>query len=211
MKKIILFAIILLFNFILHAQRFKGIIYFNDGTVKKGLLKVINDDVLYKKDKKTKRKIYNYSQVDSISYYHKGIRKFEYIKLNEKDPPILAYIKIDDYLKLYKIIRYETEKKRQKKTKTSIAKDGSIINEQYEGREYEVKKTTATFFLKRKNEKFVTYFTSFRAENDYGKSFKEVIAEYFKDCQDIVEKVGRKKFKKKDYLKIVEYYNQRCK
>lgn len=194
---------------ILHGQKYEGDIYFNSGKIIKGYIQIIDDDILYRKTKKDKRVIYDFSKIDSVSFFDKNkiLRKFQYIKLNENDNPILAYVKIDDFLRLYKIIRDRTIIKNEK----IILTDSEFNATEHRGREYELKQATATFFLKRRNEKFATYFISYGTEyNKKTKKFKEVIYEYFKDCSAILEKVDGKAFKKKDYLRIVEYYNEEC-
>jgi hypothetical protein len=206
MKKVTILTIVLLFSIKLYAQKYKGTVYFKDGTKTNGFIKVINDDILFKTNKKERRVIYNSSQVDSLFFLDKVIRKFEYIKIRSNDSPILAYVKINANLKLYKVVRRETTTKVVFKTR---------INNQLKSESYPTEnlseQKTAAFFLKRKNEKFASHFASFRTDKYKDEStFKETIRKYFKNCKGIIEKVKNKKFKKKDYLKIVEYYNKKC-
>ena len=190
----------------MYAQKYEGTVYFNDGTEKKGLIKVINDDVLFKKDKKTRRVIYNSSQVDSVSFFDKAVRKYEYIKRENNDSLLLAYVKVDDYLKLYKVLRDREITITAPQPLATDASETVHIESKYQQRQ-----PTATYYLKRRNEDFVTYLTSFGTDNtNKENTFKEVVSEYFTDCQAIIEKVEKEKFKKKDYLKIVEYYNKKC-
>ncbi len=165
MKQKITLTIFLFVISILQAQSYKGSLYLNDGGILNGYVKIIENDVLFKDSKDSKRVVYDYKKIDSLSYLDKKgiLRKFEYITLNENEIPILAYVKIDDFLKLYKVIRDKSITIRP----ILVADEPTKYNNYkvvHRNNDFETKQATATFFLKRENEQYATFFIAFRAK-----------------------------------------------
>lgn len=62
-------------------------------------------------------------------------------------------------------------------------------------------------FVRRKNEEGLTML---RSNAILGKTFEQRAEAYFTDCPDLVSKLGSDGFKKKDYKKVVQYYDENC-
>jgi len=129
-------------------------------------------------------------------------RKFEYINLKSTSEPILASLKVDGSLKLYKTVRNKSE---------YIEPNDKNQDNDWNDYKYALKvdRPTATFYLQRTTEQFATFFINFNGTKR--KKFEKVITDYFADCKSIIDKVKKKKFKMKHYREIVEYYNTECK
>lgn len=64
----------------------------------------------------------------------------------------------------------------------------------------------ADYYLKRENED-IQYIGYSQGSN---KKIRENLREYFRDCEMLVEKIEKKKYKKKTIDKAVEFYNSNC-
>ena len=61
---------------------------------------------------------------------------------------------------------------------------------------------TTKYILQKGNEKLFT---------PSSVNFKKEMAEYLRDCTDLVENIECKKFKKNEILKLIDAYNSECK
>jgi hypothetical protein len=66
----------------------------------------------------------------------------------------------------------------------------------------------ADYYLIKENEDKVTHFGSSELIST---KFNKIAKKYFSDCKSLLDKLESKVFRKKDIMKIVEYYNEKCK
>lgn len=207
MKKIV---IIIAFLFVLPitAQKEKAILHFKDGTSLKGLVKITiqEDQIKFRKDKKSKKVIYNSKEVQSIEIYDKETDLFNlkgdtkhahyyYKKIKNKEtyPPRLLEIILDGKVKLY--LDYI-----ESSTPSYIGPNGMMMG----GGSQSISK----YYVSKENEYLVTHLGD--RGNLFSKNFKKAASEYFKDCPSLVKKIQDKVYGKKDIEAVVTYYNTEC-
>ncbi len=66
----------------------------------------------------------------------------------------------------------------------------------------------STYYIKKKDEPYAVFYVA----KGYipPQSFNNVVAEFFKDCPQLIQKVENRVYKKKHFMEIVEYYNSQC-
>lgn len=183
-----LFLLFILFISFIQAQKNNGTMIFNDGKILNGLIKIYGNEIIFKKTEKSERENYNYENISAVTFLDKEntTQRFEYIKLEHKNKPQLCYVEINDFLKLYSSVS------------SSFNMNGLAG----------YFRSTSTFYIKRENEEFATYYVAFGYIPKT--SFKNVVFDYFKDCNNLIKKLERKDFKKKHYFEIIKYYNANC-
>lgn len=94
----------------------------------------------------------------------------------------------DDFLKLYSL------------SYTSFASTGMGVGIGF--------RNTSTYHIRRASDKVGQYYVAYGYIPKI--SFKKVVLSYFTDCPQLQEKVENGEFKKDDFVKVVEFYNQNC-
>jgi hypothetical protein len=197
MKKILLLTI-LLYSINLSAQigYSKAKIYFKDGTIKEGFGKHI-----FLSNKKIK------------------------FKENKKDKPIeLGFIKVDKFILNdieydFKIIKGKSEitffkvKQRGKvslyytiKTNNSAPMGG--MNTGGIGVGIGFSTSSEVYYIGKNDEDQITQL--FNLFGPSKKIFKKIVPQFFGDCPDLLDKIDYKEYKKRDIVKIVDFYNKKC-
>lgn len=221
MKKIILLILFFAITSFSNAQmgiipyinKYKSAtLYFRDGTIKEGLAKitVLDEKIKFKKNKKSKKSIYDYSKIDKIIILEtKGFVTYQYKiikKKNVKKPqyPLLKILEKGS-LSLYSI--------EQTGTITSPGLSGYDVN--MNGKNVHVASTkgmstyfsSKSYYISKGNS---TEVFSINNTNILGGKFIKSASKYFKDCPELVKKIESKEFRRNDIIGIVQYYNQNC-
>lgn len=192
--RIFTIAILILTTFF-HAQGQKqqGTLYFSNGTVLEGLVKLKGTEKLkFKKNKKDKSTIYFWKDISKVTIFESGNGKFHFFNLNVKDKDksiVLQQVyegKIDLFKEVTVIHNY------------NIMMSDSNLTPSYSGKTEQVH-----FYLKKKDDTEV-----FQINLD--KSFKNVALNLFADCDKVVNKINEKIYTKKNIQDIVFEYNYKC-
>nr|WP_321223491.1 hypothetical protein [uncultured Psychroserpens sp.] len=188
-------VILLFFSTILvYAQKEHGTIYFKDGTLKKGLVKIKNNHELkFKENKDTKEAIiYTFATVKKVQI--EGFQMRYYKKTNEAfQPNRLVYKLIDGKVNLYM-------------DEVSTTNSQGMVGG-----------TALKYYVDKENEDVVQIYPG----TPLGKSSDRIIAEYFKDCPKLIALLDRDAFRKSVKMRkgrrsqfrleeIVKYYNENC-
>ncbi|BCY27725.1 hypothetical protein [Flavobacterium okayamense] len=186
MKKIIL-LVLLSVGLNSNAQKEKGTVILKDNTKLEGLVKISSNKIIYKKDKASKSINYDYSSALSAEIINKEniTTIFEFVPVEYKKTPLLLRVEIDGFLRLY-----------SESTSTFNGVSGVGF------------RSSSTYHLKRKKDKFGQYYVAFGYIPKV--SFNKVIEEYFIDCPNLQKKVKKGELKKNDYAEIVMFYNENC-
>lgn len=182
------------------SERFKkyheATITYNNRNVQKGWLVRNNLQkkiIKYKTDKKNKAKVLDVSNVKTITYHFKywnisydKIRTLS--KNNNIKDPIWMKVLIRGYLTLY-----------------IDPAEMSFVTDPISGTTHPVSGTT-TYYLKRDNEEFATFFKS-ESKIINKDVFIEQATEYFSDYTELVQKIKNKKYKYENINMIVYEYN----
>ncbi|ARV13763.1 hypothetical protein [Polaribacter sp. SA4-12] len=198
MKKILLLTIFL-YSINLSAQigYSKAKIYFKDGTIKEGFGKH-----LFMSNAKIK------------------------FKVNKKDKPIeLGFMKVDKFILNdieydFKIIKGKSEiqffkvKQRGKVSlyysiKTNNGAPMGVMNAGGVGVNMSFSTSTEVYYIAKNDEDQITQL--FNLFGPSKKTFKKIVPLFFGDCQDLLDKIDQKEYKKRDIVKIVNFYNYNCK
>uniref|UniRef100_UPI003305A725 hypothetical protein n=1 Tax=uncultured Croceitalea sp. TaxID=1798908 RepID=UPI003305A725 len=69
--------------------------------------------------------------------------------------------------------------------------------------------TSQNYYIK-KDKDPVPVFVYGKSTLSFGKSFRKTAMEYFKDCDELVEKIRKREFKRKHLIEIVYFYDKKC-
>lgn len=63
------------------------------------------------------------------------------------------------------------------------------------------------YYIKKDTESRATHV---KTDLGFGKSFRKTAMEYFKDCEELVEKLKKREFKSKHLIEVVYFYDKKC-
>ncbi|WP_452598669.1 hypothetical protein [Pontimicrobium sp. MEBiC01747] len=155
-----------------------------DGKVISGYGKVTKTGVKYKATKKGKYKMISSSEIDKVVLKNKKITtKYVYRPLKEgKKTKLMDLVYAGNKIELYELY-------------LGTARGPNVSMQ------------VVRYYVKRKDEKAVTMI---RSGAVMGKSFKKRAEAYFKDCPELVSKLGTKGFKKNNLKNVMKYYDEHC-
>lgn len=199
-KQQFILILLMLFSFIANAQYQEwgnGKIYLKDGTVLEGLVRfyffddgltISNEKMRYKTERNKPSKKIAAKNVDSINF----------------DLPYTERVK-GKRIKKMRNVTFISIPKNKKKTKFGYAElvvDGKVklLKRSYVDSRTTMSKTQ-TLYLK--EEGLPINFNNI-------KSFKKEAQAYFSDCSMLCSKIENRTFRRKDAIKIAEFYNSNC-
>ena len=187
MKRFIFYITFLVFLFVqsFNAQTKPIELILNSGDTIKGLGKLKKTFVKYKKEKKARYTKIDFSKIKTLTVtLKKGYeRKYRFLReINQNKLLPLEEI-ISGNLSLYII------------HSTSFGGNG-------------ITQSFADYYLIKDSDTKVTHFGSSELIST---KFNKIAKKYFSDCKSLLDKLESKVFRKKDIMKIVEYYNEKCK
>lgn len=194
--KNILIIIGFLFVLSMSAQKQKATIFLKDGTQIKGFAKITGgDQIKFRSDKKSKKKLYNYESVKKL-IIRKNDTDIEYrYKIVEgKNSVKLLELIEEGYITLFRDLN-------EGYSPGGFGAGGMMIGG---GRSYSI----SHYYVSKDNNESVTHLGS--KGSIFSKNFKKAATEYFKNCPKLVQKIQDKEYKKRDIVEIVEYYNENC-
>lgn len=185
MKNISL-IIVILFSLKSFCQKEKGTITLLNGKVLSGLVKATSSSFKFKENINSEAIKFDFNEaISAIVVNSKNEEiKYEYVYVEYQKKPLLLTVMIDGFLKLYA------------EFSTSYGGGGMGF------------RSSSTYHIKRTTDKLGQYFIAYGYIPKVG--FKKVVQSYFNDCPQLQEKVEKGEFKKDDFEKIVEFYNQNC-
>lgn len=189
MKNISL-IIVILFSLQSFCQKEKGTITLLNGKVLSGLVKATSSSFKFKENINSEAITYDFNEAISATVVNSKNEeiKYEYVYVEYQKKPLLLTVMIDGFLKLYA------------EFSTSYGGSGMGAGMGF--------RSSSTYHIKRTTDKLGQYFIAYGYIPKVG--FNKVVESYFTDCPQIQEKVEKGEFKKDDFEKIVEYYNQNC-
>ncbi|WP_299216763.1 hypothetical protein [uncultured Aquimarina sp.] len=195
MLKNVFFVLIILFGINeseVYSQKNGVVLIFKDGTRLKGLGKTLSDGTMkYRKNKKEKPRFIDLKDVEKIKIYKKDgvyFRAYKKIKGTSK----YKYLELIEEGKL-------TIYKKFKGVFQPIGSDGQPV--------YGYGKNLNDYYVQREGEKEVTPLIS---SGFFSVNFKKVALDYFKDCNELIEKIEQEELTKNDFSLIVDFYNYEC-
>lgn len=156
--------------------------------------------------------VYTITTIDNIEYkaksYNSKFKKFKFTTTNGKELEV-------PYNQL-KSIKYSEKRKRKSKPEIITLKfiriserNGVLMKVLKEGKcdLYVHQFQYLHYYVLRSGEKIATpiYLKQIISNN-----FKKTALEYFKDCENVTDKIKKKEFWKKNIPEMVEYYNNNC-
>lgn len=189
MKNISL-IIVILFSLKSFSQKEKGTITLINGKVLSGLVKATSSSFKFKENINSEAIKYDFNEAVSATVVNNKNEeiKYEYVYVEYQKKPLLLTVVIDGFLKLYA------------EFSTSYSGGGMGVGMGF--------RSSSTYHIKRTTDKLGQYFIAYGYIPKVG--FKKVVQSYFTDCPQLQEKVESGEFKKDDFEKIVEFYNQNC-
>ncbi|MBQ4822593.1 hypothetical protein [Aquimarina sp. MMG016] len=193
MKKTFLLLLITILTGIgTYGQKTNATLIFKNGIKLRGLGTVINDgDVKFRESKKHKRVYYSFDKLDSVMVYDTDV-VYTYVRKKVKDKlerKVLRVVAKGKKVTLYKVVI-------EGYTDTGM------------GPSFGHHHSISGYYASKEGEKEVTHLGS---SGLFSINFKKAASKYFEDCPVLVEKIKNKKYKKRNILEIVEYYNKECK
>jgi len=199
MKKIILFIGIILISLNCNSQNQKATLYLKTGDTIHGLAKIkAFGKIKFRYNKKSKKEIYSPYQLikfDIIQQGSKTTNIYKYVQGNQlstsrKCMTLITEGKID----LYRISVSGTH--------PSMGFGGGGMGGMT------VSYSMDNYYVSKDDSDVVTKLTT--VGTFFGKSFKKAASEYFSDCQDLVDRIQNKTYRKRDIEEIVRFYNTKC-
>ena len=180
------------------AQRKKTELVLNDGTILKGLGKLMESTVKYRPERKSKPKHYPFEMIAEATFFEKwGPVTYHYVAIKDKKRPLMLRLVNQGKVTLYEAtaVGYAPNASGGMGSPGGAAFGGGYF--------YSIDH----FYLKRKNEDKAVHIGSNQL---FSKNFKKTASGYFSDCPALVEKIQNREFKKKHLKEIVTYYNTQC-
>lgn len=189
MKNISL-TVVILFSLQSYCQKDKGTITLINGKVLSGLVKATSSSFKFKENVNSEPIKYDFNEAISATVVNSKNEeiKYEYVYVEYQKNPLLLTVMSDGFLKLYA------------EFSTSYGGGGAGAGMGF--------RSSSTYHIKRTTDKMGQYFIAYGYVPKEG--FKKVVKSYFTDCPQLQEKVENGAFKKDDFEKIVDYYNQNC-
>jgi len=184
-------VVLLLFVNSLTAQKQKGLIYFNDGTIKEGFVKISgNEKVKYKDSSKKNKLTYLWKNISKITIIEPGNGKFHFFNIK---------INGDDAQRRVLQLVYEG--------KVNLYKHVINTYKLSPGFNFGVAPLTTQV-------KYISFYMNKKGEDvmfvDSNSDFTEIVKKYFSDCSMVKEKIDQKIYTVKNIQDIVFEYNYKC-
>lgn len=187
-------------------------IYFRDGTVKEGLGKItlLDDKIKFKANKKADKEIYDYRELDKITFKEKKEDKTYQYKIfkkkNVKKPqyPLLEIEVIGNFSLFSKEVTYTASTPGFGGHSFSVG--GNSFSTPATGG-FNYSNTYKVYYITKKNSDEVYFIFD---KKILGGKFIKSARKYFEDCPLLVEKINSKEFKRNDIIEIIEFYNKNC-
>ncbi len=189
MKKniyLLLFLLIAALTFS-QAKKKKATLLFKDGTQLSCMARISGENIRYvENDTRAKEIVVDEKDLKGLKIWmNDKLIELHYKVEDGKSKSKLMELVIDGNMKLYRISDVYDQ---------NIGFNSTSVTED--------KSSSTQYFLESKENK----------ENviRFSKNFNEVAKTYFADCSKLVDNIGKDKFRKKDILKIVVFYNENC-
>ena len=177
----------------------KANLTFRNGDTLSGIAKInIKNEIVFKKNKKDQKTIYDYRNIAKIILDVNHVKKtYVYKIIDGRQINRILLLNPQDELGKGKLKLF---------TKTSVG-TYNTGNMNGTGIGFYGTSTKTTYFLSTNNNDIVT---DLRIGNTYSKRFKKIAKKYFKSCPDLLKKINNKYFKRYGIKSVVEYYNLNC-
>ena len=190
MNKIISTLIFLVISQYGYAQLNSSELILNNGDKFTVLGKIKGEYFKYKKHSKDKAKKLHFSEIDyvKIHYSKNDIKTFRYFKIADTEKS-----KVLEEVEKGKVSLYTTS------TNGYVNPFGAGMQR--------IAYTIENYYLKKQGGQEVIHLGSNQL---FTKNFIEGASLFFEDCMELVKKIKTKKFKKRDIVDIVKFYNTHC-
>jgi len=198
--KIFTIVIGLLFLFFsANAQKTKGTLFFKDGSVKEGLVRLTNGEkVKFRPNKKAKATKYVFSELTEVRIMESS-KPSIYVQILAKGhngPRIVKEI-VKGRVSLYHLETIGSSPMYMPNAGDPGGGSFTTFGT------YNIK----NLFVKREGENVATHLGS---DQLFTKNFKKAASEFFKDCEVLVSRIQQREYKKRDVKEIVTFYNNKC-
>ncbi len=196
------FNLVLVFLLVLSslsAQKTKGTLFFKDGIVKKGLVRLTGSGkIKYKSSKKAKATKYDFSEFEKVDILeNKETVVYVHILARGHNGPQVVRELVKGKVSLYHLLSTGGGP-------VFMPGNGPGGGSYTHNRTYDIKH----LYVKRKGENVATHLGS---DQLFTKNFKKAASRFFKDCTSLVQKIENRAYKKRDIKEIVAFYNNECK
>ncbi len=198
MKNIFLTTLSILFFISVFAQKHIATLYLKDRKTIKGLAKISNEKVKFRTSKKSKKEWYDYKTLKGLKIKDFGVNVYHEFYYKNIDSS--ATIKLLELRKKGKISIYTLPSGDYGTSNVSVMFGlvGVGVNTLV------TSNSINNIFLCENNSNTVVYFSNKK------KLFKKETSEYFKDCPTLTNKINNNEFKRKQLIKIIDFYNHKC-
>lgn len=198
MKKIFLFAVFLLIFSSIAAQD-SIFISFRDGSTVNGYGRIkINDRILIRRSKDADKEIYDYKTVKRLRVNHGGTTKDYEFKILKGGSRSSGAVKLLHIIKEGGVNLYQEQHGGVNYQGMGFSNPAGFAATTY---------SSSTYYLSKSDSDLVV---NLRVGNTYSRRFKRIAKEYFGDCEELLNKIYLKHFKRYDVESVVKYYNEIC-
>lgn len=210
MKKYILFLAFTITTAI-HGQWHNGVIYFEDGSTKSGLLSLGDEEVVLRKSKKSKEKTkFITSIIDRVDFVEKDEVLVTFLFMSAKSrastKTLMVNLEFEGEVSLYRHYNYES---------------GVNVSDGNRGNQYVGGGEVIEYYVGRDSENLTKIFPV----GVLGNGSEKAIKDYFYKCPKLIELIEREAFErlvgndpkikksqkfKQRLIEIVKYYNSNC-
>jgi len=202
MKKIILFIGIILISLNCNSQNQKATLYLKTGDTIHGLAKIkAFGKIKFRYNKKSKK----------VIYFPGQLIKFDIIQQGSKTTNIYKYVQGNQLSTSRKCMTLITEGKIDLyRVSVSVTHAPMGFGGGGMGRMggMTMGYSMDNYYVSKDDSDVVTKLTI--VGTFFGKNFKKAASEYFSDCQDLVDRIQNKTYRKRDIEEIVRFYNTKC-
>lgn len=199
MKKIFQILLIILVSQVALAQNKKGVVYLNDGSQLKGLVKLTKGNkVKYRLNKESEKRIFNKHSVDRVVLF-KEDGELEEFAFRQIERSSISSIKVMQVITRGKITLYKVVTHGTHYYGGGLPGQAPMMGASY---------SISNYYVGKEDSKLVNQITSKGAL--FEKNFKKAAMNYFKDCPALVKLIENKTYRKRDLEEIVKYYNEKC-
>ena len=196
MRILVLILFLVEFNYG-YSQMKTATIFFNDSTSILGLGEIKKDKIYFKVDEKDEASEWSYDMATALVFSGYGFsEKYQYVKISKNATPQLIEVADEGNITLYKQIKVTN-------SMLDLMQNGYYLpNGQRLGGSMQLESDVKyTYFVKRKNEEFASFFNS---------NSKKKMLDYFSDCPALKKKIDQNVFTKRNIEEMIEYYNNYC-
>lgn len=184
----------------LHAQGNQVELIMENGTTLKGYAKFFTKSLSFRQGKGEPSKRYKMTDFETIHMYSEGdlVKTYKKVKVTNRKKPEMLVQMVEGYVGLFFIEQqiYSTG------YGAGLGVNGNA-GQSFGGNFYTYKK----LFLKKEGEKEAIHLDT---NSPFKKNFESAAAAYFKDCPQLVDKIQKREYTKKQLKEIVEFYNNHC-